>query len=151
MTEGGGLLGEGLQIEAAHPERRLDVGALEALLRRAAEAEGFEIRYLGIVLTGHHEVRQLNRAYLGHDEETDVLAFPLDEAASAERAIDGEVYVDLDTAAERAPEFGATFEEEARRYALHGLLHLMGHDDATEAGRAAMRRLEDRHLAGPGG
>lgn len=137
---------EDLQIELAHPTRQLDVAALEALLRRAAEGEGFSIRYLGVVLTGHEEVHDLNRTYLGHDYETDVVSFPLDENAVAQRVVDGEVYVDLDTAAERAVEFGATFEEEARRYALHGLLHLMGHDDATDADRAAMRRLEDRYL-----
>ncbi|MDX1531742.1 MAG: rRNA maturation RNase YbeY, partial [Rhodothermales bacterium] len=124
--------------------------ALERLLRRAAAAEGFTVRYLGVVLTDHAAVHALNRDFLGHDYETDVVSFPLDEAAVAERVVDGEVYVDLDTAAERAPEFGADFEEEARRYALHGLLHLMGYDDATDAERAAMRAREDRHLgSGP--
>jgi ssRNA-specific RNase YbeY (16S rRNA maturation enzyme) len=39
-------------------------------------------------------------------------------------------------------------EDEALRYVVHGLLHLLGHDDATAAGRAAMRRLEDRYLRG---
>jgi len=34
------------------------------------------------------------------------------------------------------------------RYVVHGLLHLMGHDDADGAARAAMRALEDRYLAG---
>ncbi len=138
---------EELLIEVEHPTRSLDANALGALIRRAADAEGFAIRYLGIVLTDHAAVHRLNRDFLGHDYETDVVSFPLDEDAVAERVIDGEVYVDLDTAAERAPEFGATFEHEAARYVLHGLLHLMGHDDATDAERAAMRALEDRYLA----
>lgn len=137
---------EDLQIEVEHPTRSLDTAALEALVRRAAAAEGFAIRYLGILLTDHAAVHRLNRDFLGHDYETDVVSFPLDEDAVAERMIDGEVYVDLDTAAERAPEFGATFEHEAARYVVHGLLHLMGHDDATDAERAAMRALEDRYL-----
>ena len=139
-----------LLIEVEHPTRSLGTAALEALVRRAAEAEGFAIRYLGIVLTDHAAVHRLNRDFLGHDYETDVVSFPLDEDAVAERVIDGEVYVDLDTAAERAPEFGATFEHEAARYVVHGLLHLMGHDDATEPDRAAMRALEDRYLGGDG-
>ena len=49
--------------------------------------------------------------------------------------VDGEVYVDLDTAAERAPEFGVTMAHEALRYVAHGVLHLCGYDDATEADR----------------
>lgn len=140
--------GEGILVALEHPTRTLDTSALEALLRRAATAEGFAIRYLGVVLTDHAAVHALNRDFLRHDYETDVVSFPLGEAAVAERIIDGEVYVDLDTAAERAPEFGASFEDEARRYVVHGLLHLMGHDDATDAERAAMRALEDRYLAG---
>lgn len=136
-----------LLIEVEHPTRTIDTDALEALVRRAAEAEGFAIRYLGVVLTDHAAVHRLNRDFLGHDYETDVVSFPLDEDAVAERVIDGEVYVDLDTAAERAPEFGATFEHEAARYVLHGLLHLIGYDDDADAERAAMRALEDRYLA----
>lgn len=138
---------EDLLIEVEHPTRSLDTAALGALVRRAAVAEGFAIRYLGVVLTGHAAVHRLNHDFLGHDYETDVVSFPLDEGAVAERVIDGEVYVDLDTAAERAPEFGATFEREAARYVVHGLLHLMGHNDATDAERDAMRALEDRYLA----
>lgn len=137
-----------IDISQAHASRSLDEETLADLIRRTAEAEGFEIRYLGVVLADHETVYGLNRDFLRHDYVTDVLSFSLDEDAAAERVIDGEVYVDLDTAAERAPEFGTTFEDEARRYVVHGLLHLMGYDDATDADRAAMRRLEDTYLRG---
>ena len=78
------------------------------------------------------------------------MSFVLDEDARARGALDGEIYVDLDTAEERAPEFGTTFEAEALRYVAHGVLHLAGHDDATDPQRAAMRVLEDRALADAG-
>ena len=104
------------------------------------------LRELSVVLADRATVHALNREWLGHDNPTDVVSFPLDEEAAAEGVIEGEVYVDLDTAAERAPEFGAAFEEEALRYVVHGLLHLAGHDDATDADRARMRALEDRYL-----
>jgi rRNA maturation RNase YbeY len=140
--------GAAIDISQAHPERSLDEAALARLLRHVADAEGFALRSLGVVLADHETVHRLNREYLAHDYVTDVLSFSLDEEATADRVIDGEVYVDLDTAAERAPEFGTTFEDEARRYVVHGLLHLMGYDDATDAERAAMRRLEDHYLSG---
>ena len=137
---------DGLRIEHTHPTRALDEDALAALIHRTAEGEGFAVRSLGVILADRETVHRLNREFLAHDYATDVLSFPLDETAAAERLVDGEVYVDLDTAAERAPEFGTTFEDEARRYVVHGLLHLMGYDDATDAERAAMRRLEDLYL-----
>jgi len=139
-----------LDIAQAHPTRSLDEDVLTALIRRTAEGEGFEIRALGIVLTDRDAVHRLNREFLDHDYPTDVLSFSLDEDAAADGLIDGEVYVDLDTAAERAPEFGTTFEDEARRYVVHGLLHLMGYDDATDAELVTMRTLEDRYLGADG-
>jgi rRNA maturation RNase YbeY len=134
----------GLLVEYAHPSRRVDEAALERLLRQVLAAEGRTVRYLGVVLADHETVLDLNRTYLEHDHVTDVLSFPLGEDAGGE--VDGEVYVDLDTAAERHAEFGATFEEEVHRYAVHGLLHLLGYDDATSEGRQAMHALEDRYL-----
>lgn len=136
----------GIEITNAHASRALDPVTLEALVRRAVEAEMFSVRSLGIVLADRATVHRLNREFLEHDYPTDVLSFSLDETAATNRLIDGEVYVDLDTAAERAPEFSVSFETEAQRYVLHGVLHLMGYDDATDADRAAMRALEDEYL-----
>lgn len=142
-------LGEpALEVHNEHPSLHLDEAAVEALVTRILDGEGFTLAALGVILADHATIHALNRDWLGHDYETDVVSFPLDEDAPARRVIDGEVYVDLDTAAERAPEFGATFEQEALRYVAHGVLHLAGHDDATDEARARMRQLEDRYLAG---
>lgn len=138
--------GAAVVIHQAHASLRLDEAAVRAAVARVLGSEGFTVADLSVVLTGHAAVRALNRDWLGHDYDTDVVSFPLDEAALERREVDGEVYVDLDTAAERAPEFGATFGDEALRYVVHGLLHLLGYDDATDAGRARMRGLEDHYL-----
>lgn len=142
-----------LLVECEHPRLCPSSAAVEALARRVLEGEGYGIAYLGIILTGHDVVHRLNQEYLGKDAFTDVLAFSLSDAdeadAPAARLVDGEVYVDLDTAEERAPEFGAEFDTEVRRYVVHGLLHLVGYDDHTPEGKAEMHRLEDRYLAEP--
>ena len=135
-----------IAVHQVHPTLRLDEAAVYAAVRRVLDGEGFVVTDLSIVLTDHGTVRALNRKWLGHDFDTDVVSFPLDEGAAACHEVDGEVYVDLDTAAERAPEFGAAFEEEALRYVVHGLLHLLGYDDTTDAERATMHRLEDLYL-----
>ncbi len=133
-----------LLIENTHPRLRLDEEALRRLVQCVLDAEGRTAAYLGIILADHDTVLDLNRTYLAHDYLTDVLSFPLNDDTAG--AVDGEVYVDLDTAAEQHETYTVSFEEEARRYVVHGLLHLLGYDDATDDARAAMRHLEDRYL-----
>lgn len=135
----------GLFIEHAHPALHLDENALRQLVACVLAAEDRPLHYLGIILTDHATVLDLNQTYLDHDYLTDVLSFPLGDDDDA--AIDGEVYIDLDTARERHRDFDVTFEEEAHRYLVHGLLHLIGYDDDTPAARQTMRGLEDRYLA----
>lgn len=135
-----------ISIEHAHASLHVDEDRLMRLIQHVLAAEEREVQYLGVILADHNAVLELNRTYLEHDYLTDVLSFSLsDEDETA--GIDGEIYIDLDTAAERHEEFGVTFEEEARRYVVHGLLHLIGYDDATPAEKQAMRTLEDQYLA----
>lgn len=136
----------GIRIECVRPDPPVEEAELRTLVRRVAKHEDRPVRYVGLVLAGHETVTGLNREYLNHDFDTDVISFPLGEAD--ERAVDGEIYVDLETAEERAPEFDSRPETEVRRYVVHGLLHLMGYDDQTREARERMRELEDRYLEG---
>lgn len=133
-----------IEIENVHPRLSADIASLRVVLDSVAIAEERRIESLSVVLTGHARVLSLNREYLQHDYHTDVLSFDLSEEAGG--AIDGEIYVDLDTALERHAEFGAGFDAEVLRYAIHGLLHLIGYDDASDEGAAVMSELEDRYL-----
>lgn len=136
-----------LSIEQVHSSLELDSAALERLIHHVIEGEGGRLVHASVVLAGHDTVRSLNERYLEHDYHTDVLAFSLREPSPQDTTVvEGEVYVDLDTAAERHEEFDSSFEEEARRYVVHGLLHLLGYDDKTDSGKETMRRLEDRYL-----
>lgn len=150
MIDGPDIDGEGpespLLIEHVHPTLHLDEEALHKLVYCVLDGEARALRYLGIILTDHATVLDLNRTYLAHDYLTDVLSFPLGD--DEDEAVDGEVYVDLDTALERHGDFSVTFEEEAYRYVVHGLLHLIGYTDDTPAARQTMQRLEDKYLAG---
>lgn len=134
-----------IEIALEHPSFQIDVETLELAARRVIEGEQAQVEYLAIILSDHETVLELNRTYLEHDYRTDVLSFDLSESEDP-AVIDGEVYVDLDTAMERHAEFGASFEDEVARYTVHGILHLLGYDDATPEAKAAMHALEDRYL-----
>jgi rRNA maturation RNase YbeY len=131
-----------LWIENQHPSKVIEPDLCRRVLMGVIRGEGVQLESLNLILSDHATVRNLNLSYLGHDYETDVLAFMYGDGP----AVDGEVYVDLDTAEERHTEFGASFEQEALRYAVHGLLHLIGYSDKDEEGRRRMQTLEDRYL-----
>jgi probable rRNA maturation factor len=134
-------------IENLHPALQINPEALERKILNMVHAEGFSIEYLGIILSTHQHIHEMNIEFLGHDYQTDVISFPLNgTTGQAAKVVDGEVYVDLDMAAERAPEFDSDFETETFRYVLHGTLHLLGYDDATPELKAQMRSLEDQYL-----
>ncbi|MBT8036767.1 MAG: rRNA maturation RNase YbeY [Verrucomicrobiae bacterium] len=54
----------------------------------------------------------------------------------------GEIHISVETARSQAAEFGNAFERELMLYLVHGLLHLAGHEDATDSGRALMDQLQ---------
>jgi probable rRNA maturation factor len=104
---------------------------------------------VSVVLAGDDEMRELNRRFLGRDETTDVLAFPLQEDESEGPPGDdllGEVVISVDVARREAAERGVPVEREIALYVVHGILHLAGYEDREEAARRRMRDAEARYL-----
>jgi rRNA maturation RNase YbeY len=58
----------------------------------------------------------------------------------------GEIFVCVDEAVWQAQKFGASWQSEVVRYIVHGILHLLGFDDASVAARRKMKREENRRL-----
>ena len=134
-----------ISITNIHQQHRVDDSVILGLVQLVCQTEEATIEDLSIVLSDHPTVLALNRTYLDHEYETDVLSFPLNDAQDSS-VVDGEIYVDLDTAFERCSEFGVTFEAETYRYIVHGLLHLLGYSDETPALKARMKTREDMYL-----
>ncbi len=64
--------------------------------------------------------------------------------------VDVDVLICLDEAERQAARRGIEARSETLLYAIHGLLHCLGHDDRDEAGSAAMHGVEDRTLVALG-
>ena len=127
-----------VEVSAVHDTLTVDLDRIRRLVHCVIEAENVEVRYLGIILCGQEYHRTLHERFLDDPSPTDVLAFDLEPESET---LEGEVYVDLDTALERHSEFGSSFEEEVDRYVVHGLLHLAGYRDKE---KAAAREMSER-------
>ena len=104
------------------------------------------------------EVQALNRDYRHKDKPTNVLSFPMidrDDFAALANTDDGEVLLGdimlaYQTCAREAEEKGIALGAHATHLALHGMLHLLGHDHIDEADAEIMEALEVKALANLG-
>lgn len=83
---------------------------------------------------------RINMAHLGHDYVTDIITYDLSEAE--EDGMQGDVYVCLEEVQKNAEIWGHSFEFELKIVMTHGILHLLGYDDATDDERAEMDRIQ---------
>jgi len=104
---------------------------------------------LSIAFVDDAEIVRLHDDFLDDPTVTDVITFPGDDATTPgdSEAFAGEICVCVDQAVREAPKHGFTADDELTLYLVHGWLHLAGHDDRTDAPRAAMREAEKVALA----
>lgn len=112
-------------------------------LKTVAEAEGKQIGEVGVIFCSDPYLLDINRKYLGHDYYTDIITFDYCEGD----LLSGDLFISIDTVRDNAAFYGTTFENELHRVIVHGVLHLMGYDDHSDADTAAMRAAENRALA----
>jgi probable rRNA maturation factor len=136
-------------------------GALALLESAVCEtvrvALGSEAAEVELTLSGDHEMERLNFDHMGERGPTDVLSFPLHEWALNGREshltdddgisppgplLLGDVVIDVDQALRQAADGDWGVVEELVLLAIHGTLHLLGHDHAEIDEEERMRRLE---------
>lgn len=124
-----------------------------ALGPREAEVE--------VALCSDHEMERLNFDHMGERGATDVLSFPLHEwlvdgrsshltdddgFSPPGRLLLGDVVIDLDQALRQSAEGDWGVAEELVLLAIHGTLHLLGHDHEELDEEELMRAVEHEVL-----
>ena len=66
-------------------------------------------------------MKKLNYKYRGKNKSTDVLSFDL-----GDKKLLGDVYISIPDARRQAKEYNVPLEEEIKRLAVHGILHVLG-------------------------
>lgn len=121
------------------------------MLKQIAEALFAELSIpeaeLGINLVAAREMTLLNETFLHHEGSTDVITFNHHDESLPETdktLLHGELFICVDEAILQAKRFRCTWQSEVVRYIVHGVLHLLGHDDLKAAARRRMKREENR-------
>ncbi len=109
--------------------------AFLARVVRAALAHGGQPGLpVSLLLTGDAEIAALHERWFRDPTPTDVISFLVDGTA--------EIAVSVATARRVARARGHGSRAEIALYVVHGLLHVLGHDDTTSRARARMRAAE---------
>lgn len=133
-----------------------------ALARGAAEAAIAESAFpqlalgkrqveMSVRLAADEEVHDLNAQWRGKDKATNVLSFPMAEAADLEVGVGhelmlGDIILAHGVCASEAKEKDIPLADHASHLLVHGTLHLLGYDHMNEAGAADMESREIRAM-----
>lgn len=107
------------------------------------EVEGKELGEVSVIFCSDEHLLEMNKEYLEHDYYTDIITFDYSQGA----LVSGDLFISLDRVRDNADEFGVLFQDELHRVCVHGLLHLCGYKDKSEAEEVLMRSKENEMLS----
>ena len=115
-----------------------------AWIEKVLVGEGYKVKNINYIFCSDDHLLTLNQQYLNHDTFTDIITFDHSEQSVN---LEADIYVSIDRVRDNASSLKKDFAEELHRVLIHGLLHLIGLEDKTEADRQEMRRKEDACLS----
>ena len=96
------------------------------------------------------EIQVLNKDYRNKNQVTNVLAFKSDIPEEIEESILGDVVICVDVVREEAIVGDKKFTDHLTHMAIHGILHLIGHDHEDTTSANKMESIEINFLGGLG-
>lgn len=104
--------------------------------------EGFTSGDINVIICSDSYLLKMNNEYLKHNYYTDVITFDYGEDSFCA----GDLFISCDTVEDNAKGLNIDPKEEMQRVIFHGVLHLCGFKDKSEADAKLMRKKEDFYL-----
>jgi probable rRNA maturation factor len=120
-----------LEVEVIGAPPLLPAAEVERLVGIAIASAGVEDGHVAVTFLSAAQIAELNSRHRGRDEPTDVLSFPVDEAADVDGPRElGDIVICPD------------HTEDLREAVVHGALHLVGMDHETDDGEMLLLQRE---------
>ena len=121
------------------------------LVHSVCAAESARLEQLDIAMVSAEEITRLNKRYLNHRGPTDVISFDLSDGPG--EPVRGQLVICPDIAIAEAGVRNLPIQRELLLYVTHGLLHILGYDDAAAENQRRMdlrqEELLDKFLKRP--
>lgn len=120
----------------------IDIDHLSSWIDKIIEKEGCETGDISVIFVSDEYLLQVNNQYLEHDYFTDIITFDYSE----DHIVSGDLFISVDTVLSNSQDFNVTFLQELHRVIIHGVLHLIGFDDKSDADQEIMTKMENLSL-----
>ena len=115
--------------------------AIHSLISALRMEFELKISFLSISLINSSELRIINKKYLKHDFNTDIITFNYSKQPNE---IDGEILISFEDARLNAKKYKTNYDKEINRLIIHGILHLLNYDDNNKKNKTIMRQMENK-------
>lgn len=114
----------------------------QAWIEKIIASEEKELGELNYIFCDDNYLHQINVQYLDHDTLTDIITFDYTQ----EQIISGDIFISVERVADNAQDFNVDFQAELLRVMAHGVLHLCGYKDKSDAESKQMRSKEEEKM-----
>ncbi|MFK8273441.1 rRNA maturation RNase YbeY [Capnocytophaga canimorsus] len=111
-------------------------------IEKIIASEEKELGELNYIFCDDNYLHQINVQYLDHDTLTDIITFDYTQ----EQIISGDIFISVERVADNAQGFNVDFQTELLRVMAHGVLHLCGYKDKSDAESKQMRNKEEEKM-----
>ena len=115
---------------------------LESKIKNLLNGEGFKGGEISLVFCSDEYLLKMNKRYLNHDYYTDIITFDYVDGS----LISGDLFISYDRLRENSRKENVTLESELYRVVFHGILHLIGYNDKSDAEKELMTKKENEYL-----
>lgn len=131
---------EDTAFELSHKE------IITSWIAHTISAEKHELSEINYIFCSDEYLHQINVDYLQHDYYTDIITF---DNSEEEGIVESDIFVSVERVQDNAQDQGIPFETELRRVIIHGVLHLVGYNDKSDAEQEVMTEKENAYLSLP--
>ena len=111
-------------------------------LEQVVLSEGFELGDINLIFCSDEALLKMNIDFLQHDYYTDIITFDYCE----DGVVCGDLFISIDRVLDNSIELNTSYDSELKRVCVHGVLHLCGYKDKSDADEKEMRLKEDFYL-----
>lgn len=128
-------------VQVYTEDRSINKSKVHKLIFILKQEYNFSIQSLSLSIISSTALHQINKKYLKHDYQTDVVSF---NYSKDRNIIDGEILISFEDAKRNAKKFQASYGNEIFRLIIHGVLHLLNFDDTDAKSKKIMKKEENK-------